>query len=679
MYDLYIEKQRADINQTLSIQLSYAIDDIRQWGTRNTSFSKSITLPGTNKNNKLFGHVLTNSGANPYSTAVPNININFNPADISLCEIRMSGLLVLKGIFRLTGYRLLNGVYEYDGIVFGELGGFANAIGNKRLEDLDFSEYDHVYNVTNIQNSWDVINGSGYYYPLIDYGTYSTNKIDYDVRTFRPALYVKEYIDKIFEDAGYTYESAFFNTERFKRLIIPNNTRQLTKLDNSLLNADFAGLQTAVGGLTTLEFDTAIGGNFTIVSNAIFTYNVAGSVNADYVLTVRGTATLDQCSAHVGITVNGTFVAFTELADNSGVPYNFFVTVNYSGIINQNDVIRAVVLEVGTVTQTFEVQVTEATFDITTIPPVVVLIDYGDSLVMNDIIPRGIFQKDFFSWITKMFNLYVDEDKLKDKHLRIEPYIDYYNYSDRLDWSQKIDYSKTLNYEPMGQLNGRYFEYKYKSDNDYYNENYQKKYNQSYGDILYDTGFPFSKDRQTVEIGFSPTPLVKYTGVDKVVPAIYKKSTGNDIDQEELTDSNIRILSARKIESITSWAIKDEASTLATINEYGYAGHLDHPTTPAFDLNFGAPYEIYFTIQTYTSDGMFNVYWNSYIQEIANKDSKILSCHAYLKSNDIADLDFSKPIYISGSLWRINKIEDYDAENPVTRVELLKIINADNG
>ncbi len=112
---------------------------------------------------------------------------------------------------------------------------------------------------------------------------------------------------------------------------------------------------------------------------------------------------------------------------------------------------------------------------------------------------------------------------------------------------------------------------------------------------------------------------------------------------------------------------------------YGYAGHLDDPTTPTKDLNFGAPSEIYFTVSPYTGNGLFNVYWDSYIQEITNKDSKILSCHAYLKQNDIADLDFSKPIYISGSLWRINKIEDYDAENPVTRVELLKIINADNG
>ena len=62
--------------------------------------------------------------------------------------------------------------------------------------------------------------GKGYFYPLIDYGYVSSNKIDYYYPTLRPALYVREYIDKIITGAGYTYESDFFSTNFFKRLII---------------------------------------------------------------------------------------------------------------------------------------------------------------------------------------------------------------------------------------------------------------------------------------------------------------------------------------------------------------------------------------------------------------------------------------------------------------------------
>src|SRR5688572_22335020 len=124
MYELYIEKYRVDIDQTLSIQLTYAIDDIMQYGSRNTSFSKSITLPGTVRNNKLFGNINLPTQANDYVVTTDNINENFNAADISLCEIRSLGMLVLKGIFRMTSIKMKNGVYSYDGVVFGELGGF---------------------------------------------------------------------------------------------------------------------------------------------------------------------------------------------------------------------------------------------------------------------------------------------------------------------------------------------------------------------------------------------------------------------------------------------------------------------------------------------------------------------------------------------------------------------------
>jgi hypothetical protein len=51
--------------------------------------------------------------------------------------------------------------------------------------------------------------GRGYYYPLIDYGLVSTNKKDYQYTAFRPALYVREYLDKIIRGAGYTYESNY--------------------------------------------------------------------------------------------------------------------------------------------------------------------------------------------------------------------------------------------------------------------------------------------------------------------------------------------------------------------------------------------------------------------------------------------------------------------------------------
>jgi hypothetical protein len=62
--------------------------------------------------------------------------------------------------------------------------------------------------------------------------------------------------------------------------------------------------------------------------------------------------------------------------------------------------------------------------------------------------------------------------------------------------------------------------------------------------------------------------------------------------------------------------------------------------------------------------------------EITDKDSKLLTATAKLNYSDIYNLDFSKLKWIDGSLFRLNKIIDFDVTNESTcKVELLKVIN----
>jgi len=58
MIELFIEGQPVDISDNFSTLISYAIDDIREFGTKNSNVSKTIILPGTKRNNKLFGNFL---------------------------------------------------------------------------------------------------------------------------------------------------------------------------------------------------------------------------------------------------------------------------------------------------------------------------------------------------------------------------------------------------------------------------------------------------------------------------------------------------------------------------------------------------------------------------------------------------------------------------------------------
>ena len=328
-------------------------------------------------------------------------------------------------------------------------------------------------------------------------------------------------------------------------------------------------------------------------------------------------------------------------------------------------------------------------------------INYDEAIDINSTLPKGIFQKDFFASIIKMFNMYVVEDATRDKHLIIKPYIEYYDFDGQsllafddfnsllkvnnqdflllfdgtiqyLDWTYKVDRSKPMRLKPMSELNGRYFEFKYKSDTDYYNDQYQKKYAQTYGTRIEDSGYDFAKDKQTAELIFAATPLVGYDGQDKIYSTIFKLNT----NVEDNTEHVIRILQAKKVTGVTGYAVKNGSTTLATLTNYGYAGHLDDPDAPNADLCFSTPEELYFELVTdYPSANLFNAYWSEYVAEITDKDSKLLSAFIYIKAKDIFNLDFAKLIMIDGALWRLNNITDYNPMDiGITKAEFLKVI-----
>ena len=683
MTEMFIENKRLDITEEISALITYAVDDIRDFEHKQSNFSKTIVLPGTSNNNALFGHIFDARVSNSYDEDSDNVSTNFNPAAAADCIIFQNRMQVFKGTIRLMEIVVDKGQVEYEVSVFGELGSLVGVIGSGKLEDLDFSAYDHLWTASNVTGSWENVTGAGYYYPLIDYGTVSVAKVDYDIRTLRPALYVREYINKIVTDAGFTWESDLLNTSRFKSLIVPNNQQRFQSRTSNIFEVGVTEpyyLFNNLGGNLSPQFlnfyDEINLGSFTGSNlNTRFTYTGADTIVGETIIEVnfdfsheddQGTLTLDLYKNGVFIKEIGVFQDGTNItAELSG----------YQLGLSTNDYIEIK----GTVTNTtgndYYVYIYTGNWKINTAAEVWTDINYGDLININDSIPRNILQKDFLSSIVKLFNLYIYEDRLNSKKLYLKPYVDFYDYnaSGMVDWTYKIDRSRPLRIKPMSEINSRYYNFNFKEDNDYYNELYRKTYNETYGNYIYDSAYEFANEKTEVSIIFSPTPLVGYAGVDKIVSAIYKKNAG----VEERTASNIRILQAKKITGVTSWSIKNDTNTLWTGTAYGYAGHYDDPDAPANDIHFGVPRELYFTLLSGAVNvTQFNVYWSPYMAEITDKDSKLLTCYVKLTSRDIFNLDFSKVIYADGSVWRLSKIEDWNANDPdVCKVELLKIIN----
>jgi hypothetical protein len=85
--EIYLEGYKLDLVQDLQTEFSYAIDDIADFGSKNTSYSKTISLTGTSNNNAIFGFVFDLGNSNFTDNTLPNVGYNFNASKTAQCKI----------------------------------------------------------------------------------------------------------------------------------------------------------------------------------------------------------------------------------------------------------------------------------------------------------------------------------------------------------------------------------------------------------------------------------------------------------------------------------------------------------------------------------------------------------------------------------------------------------------
>ena len=310
------------------------------------------------------------------------------------------------------------------------------------------------------------------------------------------------------------------------------------------------------------------------------------------------------------------------------------------------------------------------------------LLEHQD-MDFNAIVPI-VEMSELLTSIFKMFNLYVEVDPNNERNLLIETRDTFYSEGGTKDWTYKLARDKDITLEPLGLLTDREYIYTYSEDGDYYNERYQSNRGHVYGRARIEVDNDFVQSSKEVEVIFSPTPLINDKPSSRIIGAIYDSDMDDGIKQ---TDANIRILQwGGMLTSNPYWvfvysnANQQNVPLLATFNTYPYAGHWDNPITPTIDINFGLPLELYYqangftgTLQV-TNANLYNLYHRNYINEVTDKDSKVMTAMFYLEPTDINKLDFRDQIVIDNSYWRLNKVMNYNPfKEGLTKVELIKI------
>jgi hypothetical protein len=220
----------------LNFQTTYKIEDISDITVKRDTISKNVNIKHTKNNAQIFGN-LFNQSRYVDSLSPESLRYNFSNNRPVECMVLENSELIVKGFLKVTNTTKQNGVVSYECLITGNIVNFYTLLNSDALlSDLDFSEYAHNYSVENIKASW--LNTSGYVYPFINYGVLNSpkateiNNIHYS--NWRPAIYFKEYLNKIFSMdvlKDFTYEIAgepdFIN--EINTLIVPNDQEQFSQ------------------------------------------------------------------------------------------------------------------------------------------------------------------------------------------------------------------------------------------------------------------------------------------------------------------------------------------------------------------------------------------------------------------------------------------------------------------
>jgi len=708
-----------DLYEDEDIPLSLSVDDFKNVAEKVQSYSKAFNLPATKRNNQIFDNI--------FEITRTDTGLNFNPYKKTKCILKQDGFLLFEGYLRMIDISDKSGEISYNVNLYSEVVALADVLGDRTFSDLDFTELTHYYQKTNIINSWNEAPNSGITYtnastssfrdanstlryPFVDWthqilvgGSSGTNATDGNPeytaleQIFRPFINIKYLIDRIFQEVPFTYESAFFDTDDFKKLYMDFNwggdniptAQNETYLARWKFNVS-PSIPSNIGNNSFKEFH--------LIPETISPQQAPSELPPNYdTATNIITATTDNEIYDISYT----FLFGKTSATSESIECQW---LHNSTPINQQTVWFPAPNTVSSYTGTLQISLQtgdtlSAQFkgdtDIRqneTFASSCVFVQSSSTISSTTLqVLRGeTGQWEFIKGLMTMFNLVTLPDEDNPSNIKIEPYGDIFmssndaanpNFFDdtsiELDWTDKIDVSE-MKLMPLTDLNKKTI-FKFVEDEDDYAFNKykfdvgghlygSKKYDASEFTILagedeiiaepfaatvvkplmsqfpdFITPSVYSMSEDEVTEGFENSPRIMYNNGIKSTGASYYIPAQNGLFSQNLTD----FLQFSHLTSLPPGAI-------ATNRRDFHFGECQL-------LGAGAP----------TNNNLFNLYWLPYYSELYNPDTRIMTIKVNLSPSDINTFKFNDTVFIKNRTFRVNKI-DYKP-NDLATVEFILI------
>lgn len=757
--ELFINDFKIDLNQAIPFPLTYQIYDIRNMDQRRGNRSKTIAVPGTRKNCEYLAtvYMMSTADAEDYSDLS-----NFDPSIKATARAYENGILQFEGIAQLIDCQKKDGFWTFNMVLLSEQIDIMSLLKNYKLNELGWDEYNHSLTSANQVNSWagtiqknsapySNISGSdwlgeGYYYGLIDYGYDRTAANNFRVEHIPPQIFLKSIVDKMFAKIGYSFSSAYFDSQEFKRQLMaweggnfPNITQvdadnlsvetdQINQDGSYVFNNDTWGsfniltipdLRAFSGGVrrqfihvdSATDIDPAgLIQNFlpikvTTSTAGIYTLQYQGDHDVTWTTTLTGAtgATVMNFNQKCRLEIwkNGAVWKIVPLWQNQIVndatltgsftasfDFEQDISVSSSDVL---DFSLSIYQENATVSNA---TMTDASFNVTLAATTVELdlfyqlqqITAGSVINIRNFLP-DMDCATFFKGLITAARLMVEPDKDDNTILNIEPSNSFYQGSnDPLDWTKLVDYSKEYKVTPTINFSPKEFNFLFENDLDYWNNRYLVDTSKQYGAKINVSPSQFATGETKFKMPFANKLLGQIPDTDIIVPRNFQVKTEEDGISEIVTRKGKPFLVQLLNDTIgtlqtATWLHTDESSTTTSRAGYPYVGHIDNIDSPTFDMGFEVPSYVFYELpagMSYPTNNWY-IYHERFINEMFNRHGKMLTCYLNLTPDIINVLDFSRLINISGIVYRLQKVSDYDSsKQQSTKCELIRLIEGES-
>lgn len=198
--ELFIEDKQVEFTSPPEIHMTYTHEDLHNPTVVKNSYSKTLTIDGTPKNNQIFGTYFNMQREVAYGDD-KSVGAYFNPAKKVPFTLYRNGEKMEHGYCKLDNVKRNGNTIQYNVTLYGGLGQFLYALSYKedgeqmKLSDLNYgggeAEFDMEVNKETVRDAWNHINGTpvGSIYDKINFAP-CYNGIPKDFTADKVAIYV---------------------------------------------------------------------------------------------------------------------------------------------------------------------------------------------------------------------------------------------------------------------------------------------------------------------------------------------------------------------------------------------------------------------------------------------------------------------------------------------------------